>query len=135
MPAETTMCDAAALAALDFIPGIPRDEDGPVFAAPWQAQAFAMALTLQQRGIFTWAEWADLLGAARAHAAAEDAPDTGETYFRDWLATLEQMVATKGLADAAALSRMRDAWEQAAARTPHGAPVELGMGDFSECFF
>jgi nitrile hydratase accessory protein len=117
MPPEKTICDVAAL------------------AAPWQAQAFAMALTLQQRGVFTWAEWADMLGAARARAAREGAPDTGETYYRDWLATLEQMVTTKGLADAAALTRTRDAWGRAAERTPHGAPVELGMGDFSECFF
>ncbi len=130
MPPETTISDPA-LAALDFMPGIPRDEDGPVFAAPWQAEAFAMALTLQQRGIFTWAEWADLLGAARAHAVTAGAPDTGETYFRDWLATLEQMVTSKGLTDAAALSRTRDAWGCAAERTPHGAPIELGGGDFA----
>jgi nitrile hydratase accessory protein len=115
---------------LDFITGIPRDENGPVFTAPWQAQAFAMALTLQQRGIFTWAEWADMLGAARAATAG--APDTGETYFRDWLATLEQMVTAKGLTDAAALTRTRDAWGRAAERTAHGAPIELGGGDFAE---
>jgi len=71
---------------LDFIPGIPRDEDGPVFMAPWQAQAFAMALTLQQRGIFTRAEWADMLGAARAHAATEGAPiELGVGDFAEYL--------------------------------------------------
>jgi nitrile hydratase accessory protein len=133
MPPEITISDPA-LAALDFMPGIPRDENGPVFTAPWQAQAFAMALTLQQRGFFTWAEWADLLGAARARAATAGAPDTGETYYRDWLATLEQMVTSKGLTDAAALSRTRDAWGRAAERTPHGAPIELDIGDFAEYF-
>jgi len=132
MPPEIAMCDSA-LEALDLIPGIPRDADGPVFTAPWQAQAFAMALTLQQRGIFTWAEWADLLGAARARAATAGAPDTDETYYRDWLAALEQMVTSKGLTDAAALSRTRDAWGRAAERTPHGAPIELGGGDFADC--
>ncbi len=131
MPRETTISDPAALAALASIPGIPRDEDGPVFAAPWQAQAFAMALTLQQRGIFTWAEWAEMLGAARAHAATKGAPDTGETYYQNWLAALEQMVTAKGLADAAALNRTRNAWDRAAGRTPHGTPIELRMGDFS----
>jgi nitrile hydratase accessory protein len=130
MPHEMTISDPAALAALASIPGIPRDEDGPVFAAPWQAQAFAMALTLQQRGILTWAEWAEMLGAARTRAATEDAPDTGETYYQDWLAALEQMVTAKGLADAAALSRTREAWNRAAERTPHGTPIELGTGDF-----
>jgi len=130
MPPETTISDPAALAALASIPGIPRDEDGPVFAAPWQAQAFAMALTLQQRGLFTWAEWAETLGAARAHAATKGAPDTGETYYQDWLATLEQMVTAKGLADATALSRTREAWNRAAERTPHGTPIELSAEDF-----
>jgi nitrile hydratase accessory protein len=130
MPPETTISDPAALKALASIPSIPRDEDGPVFAAPWQAQAFAMALTLQQRGLFTWAEWAEMLGAARAHAATEGAPDTSETYYQDWLATLEQMVTAKGLADAAALSRTRNAWTRAAERTPHGTPIELCAEDF-----
>jgi nitrile hydratase accessory protein len=133
MPPETTVPDPAALMALASIEGIPRDADGPVFAAPWQAQAFAIALTLQQRGIFTWAEWAEMLGAARARAraATAGAPDTGETYYQDWLATLERMVTAKGLADAGALSRTRDAWNRAAERTPHGTPIELGTEDFS----
>jgi nitrile hydratase accessory protein len=132
MPPETTLPDPAALAALAAVPGIPRDEEGPVFAAPWQAQAFAMALTLQQRGIFTWAEWAEMLGAARARAATEGAPDTGETYYWDWLAALEQMVTAKGLADAAALNRTHHAWGRAAERTPYGTPIELCTEDF--CF-
>jgi nitrile hydratase accessory protein len=133
MPPETTISETVALAAVASIPGIPRDEYGPVFDAPWQAQAFAMALVLQQRGIFTWAEWAEILGAARAHAATKGAPDTGETYYQNWLAALEQMVTAKGLADAAALNRTRDAWERAAERTPHGTPIELCTEDFSHC--
>jgi len=130
MPPETTIFETAALTALASIPGIPRDEDGAVFAAPWQAQAFAMALTLQQRGIFTWAEWAEMLGAARAHAATNGAPDTGNTYYDDWLAALELMVTSKGLVGAAALHRTRDAWHRAAERTPHGKPIELSTEDF-----
>jgi nitrile hydratase accessory protein len=131
MPPETTIAGPAARVALDSLPGIPRDSDGPVFAAPWQAQAFAMALTLEQRGVFTWAEWAAMLGAARARAETEGAPDTGETYYQDWLATLERMVTAKGLADAPALNRTRDAWDRAAARTPHGTPIALCAADFS----
>jgi nitrile hydratase accessory protein len=132
MPPETAISDPAALAALASIPSIPHDEEGPVFAAPWQAQAFAMALTLQQRGIFTWAEWAEMLGTARAHAAPEGTPDTGETYYQDWLTALEQMVTVKGLAYAAALNRTYHAWGRAAERTPHGTPIELCTEDF--CF-
>jgi len=123
--------DPAALAALASVASIPRDEDGPVFDAPWQAQAFAMALSLQERGMFTWTDWAEMLGAARAHTATERAPDTGESYYRDWLATLERMVTARGLTDAAALNRTRAAWDRAAERTPHGAPIELRAEDFA----
>lgn len=131
MPPETTICDLVALTALDSVPSIPRDKHGPVFDAPWQAQAFAMTLSLQQRGIFAWAEWAEMLVAARARAATEGAPDTSESYYQDWLATLERMVTAKGLVGAAALNRTREAWDRAAERTPHGAPIELRTGDFS----
>jgi len=31
------------------VPGVPRDEDGPVFREPWEARAFAMALALRPR--------------------------------------------------------------------------------------
>jgi nitrile hydratase accessory protein len=82
--------------------------------------------------MFTWTEWAEMLGAARARAPTEDAPDTGEAYYRDWLTTLERMVSAKGLADAATLNRTRDAWDRAADRTPHGAPIELRAEDFLE---
>ncbi len=78
----------------------------------------------------TWVEWAEMLGAFRARGVIEGAADTGETYYQDWLAALERMVTAKGLAEAAALRRTRDAWGRAAERTPHGAPIELGMEDF-----
>ena len=57
-------------------------------------------------------------------------PDTGETYYRHWLATLENLVAEKGVATSETLHRYRDAWDHAADRTPHGAPIELMPGDF-----
>jgi hypothetical protein len=110
------MMDAAAARATGAVPGIPRDDDGPVFREPWEAHAFAMALALHERGLFTWNEWASAL--------AE------ETYYRHWLATLENLVAAKGVASSETLHRYRDAWDHAADRTPHGAPIELTPGDF-----
>ena len=80
------------------MPGLPRDEQGPVFREPWEAQAFAMALALQQRGVFTWSEWAAALGEEIKRAQRAGDPDTGETYYRHWLATLERLVAEKGVA-------------------------------------
>ena len=125
------MSSTAAAAATAAIPSIPRDDDGPVFRAPWEAHAFAMALTLHDRGMFTWPEWATALADQIKRAQAAGDPDTGETYYRHWLATLERLVAEKDVASSATLTRYRDAWDHAADRTPHGAPIELRPEDFA----
>ena len=103
-----------------------------MFREPWEAQAFAMALALQQRGLFTWSEWAVALGEEIKRAQRAGDPDTGETYYRHWLATLERLVAEKGVASAEILGRYREAWQRAADRTPHGTPIELTPTDFPE---
>ena len=111
-------------------PGLPRDDAGePVFGAPWEAHAFAMAVQLHQRGLFTWPEWADALSQQiRAAQAAGDA-DLGDTYYRHWLAALEELVTRKGASTGAELARYAAAWDHAAHRTPHGQPIELGPDD------
>jgi nitrile hydratase accessory protein len=114
------------------VPSIPRDKEGPVFREPWEAQAFAMALALHERGLFAWSEWAATLGDEIKKAQAAGDPDTGETYYRHWLATLERLVSEKGIADARTLARTRDAWQHACERTPHGAPIALRDDDFHE---
>jgi len=122
--------DAATLRATQSVPTIPRNAAGPVFRAPWEAEAFALALSLNQRGLFTWKEWAVTLGDEIKKAQAAGDPDSGETYYHHWLATLERIVGAKGLADADVLSRTRQAWRRACARTPHGTPIELRPDDF-----
>ncbi|MGA8079190.1 MAG: nitrile hydratase accessory protein [Xanthobacteraceae bacterium] len=122
--------DAATLRATDAVASIPRNAEGPVFGAPWQAEAFALALALNERGLFTWTEWASALGDEIKKAQASGDPDSGETYYHHWLATLERIVTAKGLADAAVLAHTRVAWERACARTPHGTPIELVPDDF-----
>ena len=126
MPIDPATAQQVAAA----IPSLPRDDEGPVFREPWEAQAFAMALALHERGLFTWPEWAATLGAEIKRAAAEGDPDTGETYYRHWLNALERLVAEKGIADAKTLARYYDAWDHAADRTPHGAAIELRPDDF-----
>ncbi|KLN55133.1 nitrile hydratase accessory protein [Variovorax paradoxus] len=116
---------------LALAPGMPRDADGPVFNAPWEAQAFAMTLALHERGLFTWVEWAEVLAAQIAAAQAAGDPDTGNTYYRHWLAALESLVARKGASSEDELVRYRHAWDHAADRTPHGRPIELRGEDFS----
>ena len=122
--------DTSALRATQAVPSIPRTAEGPVFREPWEAQAFALAVSLNERGVFTWGEWAKTLGEEIKKAQAAGDPDTGETYYRHWLATLERIVAEKGLSDARTLERTRDAWEHACARTPHGTAIELRPDDF-----
>jgi nitrile hydratase accessory protein len=124
------MGDPATQRATQEVRSIPRDAEGPVFREPWEAQAFALAVSLNERGLFTWREWAKILGEEIKKAQAAGDPDTGETYYRHWLATLERIVAEKGLVDPRTLSRTRDAWERACTRTPHGMPIELKPGDF-----
>jgi nitrile hydratase accessory protein len=121
---------AAASRGLADAAGAPRNAEGPVFREPWEAQAFALALALHERGVFSWSEWAAVLGDEIKKAQASGDPDTGETYYRHWLATLERIVAEKSLTDTGTLLRTRDAWERACARTPHGTPIELQPSDF-----
>ena len=127
----TALDPESAARAVAAVPGIPSDADGPVFREPWEAQAFAMALALHARGLFTWREWAASLADEIKRAQAKGDPDTGETYYRHWLAALERMVAAKGVADTSTLARTRDAWDHAADRTPHGQPIELTPEDFA----
>jgi nitrile hydratase accessory protein len=124
--------DAATLHATQAVASIPRNDDGPVFREPWQAEAFALALSLHERGLFTWNEWAATLGDEIKKAQAAGDPDTGETYYHHWLNTLERIVAEKGVTSAPQLARTRHAWEHACARTPHGIPIELQPGDFHD---
>jgi len=126
----TDLDPAAARRVTEAVPGIPCDAEGPVFREPWEAQAFAMTLSLYDRGLFAWPEWAAILGDEIKKAQAAGDPDTGETYYRHWLAALERIVAEKGVTDADTLHKYYHAWDHAADRTPHGTPIELKPEDF-----
>lgn len=110
---------------LASLPPLPRNDDGPVFAEPWQAQAFALAVNLSQRGYFTWKEWATALAAELKAAADRGEPDDGSHYYEHWLAALKHLVRAKGLSDSTALVARKEAWAQAYRNTPHGKPIEL----------
>jgi len=84
-------------ADLDALPAIPRDAEGPVFRAPWEAQAFGMAVMLHERGHFTWKEWAERLADEIAAAKSRGEHDDGSRYYYFWLAALENLVAEKRL--------------------------------------
>jgi nitrile hydratase accessory protein len=110
---------------LSDLPSLPRDEGGPVFAEPWQAQAFALAVKLSEQGHFTWKEWAASLAEELQAAARRGEPDDGSRYYEHWLAALERLVTAKGLTDQDALVARKEAWAAAYRATPHGTPIEL----------
>ena len=112
-------------ADLAALPLLPRDDEGPVFNAPWEAEAFAMAVSLHTRGVFTWREWADTLAAELAAAATRGEDDDGTHYYEHWLAALEKLVATKNVLTTEELEQRVTEWDEAARATPHGSPIEL----------
>ena len=114
---------------LDALPGLPCDDEGPVFLQPWQAHAFAMTWSLHERGVFTWTEWSNALS-LQLRSAAHNVPDPGETYYLHWLQALEALVAAKGIASNQELGRFQEAWRHAAQRTRHGLPIILAEEDF-----
>ena len=107
------------------LPALPSDGGGPVFRAPWEAQAFALTLALHERGEFSWTEWSGALSEAIAEAGRNGEADTGEHYYRHWLRALEHIAARKGLVSESLLRQRRHEWEAAARRTPHGQPIQL----------
>jgi nitrile hydratase accessory protein len=115
----------AAQPHLAQLPGLPRDQGEPVFAEPWQASAFALAVSLSRQGHFSWKEWAAALADELKASSARGEPDDGSRYYHCWLTTLERLVIEKGLSDTAALLAGKEAWAEAYQRTPHGKPVEL----------
>jgi nitrile hydratase accessory protein len=96
-----------------------------VFAEPWEAQAFALAVKLSERGHFTWKERTETLAEELQSASNRGEPDDGSHYYEHWLAALERLVTAKGMIDRAALELRKEAWANAYRHTPHGQPVEL----------
>ena len=111
--------------AIHELPALPRDQEGPVFNEPWEAQAFALAVRLSEAGYFTWVEWATALSQEIKAAHARGDPDLGQTYYRHWLNALERLCVEKGLVGREDMRQRTEAWRRAYRQTPHGQPVEL----------
>ena len=127
---RATLADIAAQCS-GALPLPPGAADVPVFAEPWQAQAFAMAVQLHAKGVFTWPQWAHALSQTIAQAGAAGDPDDGSGYYQHWVDALEHLVLAHNLGTAEQIHRLEHAWEAAAARTPHGQPIEVQAQDFS----
>ena len=110
---------------LEALPPLPRDEDGPIFTEPWQAQAFALVVKLSEQGHFTWKEWATALANELKAAEERGQPDDGTRYYNHWVAALERLATEKGLTESQTLEDRKNAWADAYRHTPHGQPVVL----------
>lgn len=121
---------------LEQLPRLPTNAGEPVFAEPWQGQAFALAVELSAKGHFTWKEWSTALAEELKAAADRGEPDDGSRYYEYWLAALERLVTQKGLTDAAALLGRKEAWANAGvtsvssqSRVPSSPAVSAASGD------
>ena len=117
--------EASDAECLALLPRLPRDDGGPVFAEPWQAQAFAMAVRLSAQDHFTWSEWAAMLADELESAADSGEPDDGSHYYEHWLAALEHLVTAKALLNPGELLDREEAWADAYRHTPHGKPLTM----------
>lgn len=102
--------------------------DTPVFSEPWHAQVFALTVHLSDKGVFSWPEWAACFSATLSQHGLHKELDGGDDYFTAWIAALEQILETRGVAEAAVLDQLKAQWTQAYLTTPHGAPVKLAAG-------
>ena len=107
------------------LPEIPREQNEPVFKEPWQAEVFAIVLSLHERGVFTWSEWAAMLSQEIMHAQSNGDADLGDTYYHHWLTALESMLVAKEIGSESQLADLYRRWNQAAEQTPHGQAIEL----------
>lgn len=121
------ICGRAILTRPDdpFVQPLRREDDGPVFDEPWQAQILAIADALVTNELVTPGQWSQTLGDALDAMNAEGAPDTAETYYRAVTSAAETLLAARGHVSGDAVDERVTDWARAYERTPHGEPVEL----------
>lgn len=125
------MSQPASLARFAADRRLPRDEEGPVFAEAWQAEAFALTVRLHETGCFTWPEWADTLAGVLREVRERGELDDGSRYYDHWLLALERLVIAKQVLSPSDLDQRKAAWTRAYLATAHGQPVELDAGSRS----
>jgi nitrile hydratase accessory protein len=82
------------------------------FSDPWEAQAFALAVALADKGTFEWREFSETLG---AEIKAAEARGSGEAYYALWLSALARLLARKGVVSAVVLAAREAAVKQGGA--------------------
>jgi nitrile hydratase accessory protein len=91
--------------AMNEIPQLPKDADGPTFSAPWTARTFAMTMKLAQAAQFSWPEWVAIFSAelARGELGPHKPSADIDEYYECWLNALEKLLVAKGIVDADSL--------------------------------
>lgn len=122
MTLPETAKDPTPLANVFPQPGSAKKLDPKVFDEPWQAQAFALTVTLHENGLFDWPEWAEFLS---AELHQDSAKQDGSDYYSHWLTALEKLLTSKGLVDVPSVAALTESWKRAAHATPHGTAITL----------
>lgn len=92
---------------------LPSECERPrLFAAPWEAQIFAIVVKLHEAGLFAWRDFADRLS-AEIHAHPE------QGYYECWADAAMALLMDKGFIDDAALLAQSRAVERFRASDHH----------------
>ena len=105
-----------------FFDTLPDLAERPDFEEPWQGEAFALVVSLHRAGHFEWREWVEALS---SEIAAESASPNRRSYYQQWLAALEWLLAQKRLVGDGERGARKQAWRDAYLATPHGESVHL----------
>ena len=117
--------DSIKTAFPDLLHDSGKDEQQQVFAEPWEAHAFAIAVKLSEKGLFKWSDWTNALAEEIKEAKDQGQPDFGNTYYQFWLSALETILLEKNILKKSDLNSKMEQWRHAYLSTPHGNPVKL----------
>ncbi len=81
----------------EFLSRFLTEGEQPVFAQPWEARAFALAVQLHADGHFTWPEFSQSLSEVIADSCED-------SYYRDWLRALERILHQKRIVNSQEIS-------------------------------
>lgn len=79
------------------VASLPRKSGEMVFHDDWERQAFALAVSLAEQGVFEWSEFQQHLIESVAEAEREDPLKPARGYYESWLAALEKLLEEKAL--------------------------------------
>lgn len=86
---------------LEGVAAIPRDEEGPVFAAPWEARTFALVRSLCEQGHYRWKDFQKhlIVQIAEDEAGAREAGAKPPPYYESFQAAALKLFAEATILD------------------------------------